>query len=79
MAREQVLLDIPAEYENNIFGGLDAHLKKIERNLNVDVILRDGSVKVEGEAENVIEAKRIFEELLELAKRGNTITEQNVN
>ena len=48
MAREQVLLDIPAEYENNIFGGLDAHLKKIERNLNVDVILRDGSVKVEG-------------------------------
>ena len=51
MAREQILLDIPAEYENNIFGGLDAHLKKIERNLNVDVILRDGSVKVEGEAE----------------------------
>ena len=79
MAREQVLLDIPAEYENNIFGGLDAHLKKIERNLNVDVILRDGSVKVEGEAENVGEAKRIFDELLELAKRGNTITEQNVN
>ena len=79
MAREQVLLDIPAEYENNIFGGLDAHLKKIERNLYVDVILRDGSVKVEGEAENVGEAKRIFDELLELAKRGNTITEQNVN
>ena len=47
MAREQILLDIPAEYENNIFGGLDVHLKKIERNLGVDVIVRDGSVKVE--------------------------------
>ena len=79
MAREQILLDIPAEYENNIFGGLDVHLKKIERNLDVDVIVRDGSVKVEGESGNVAEAKRVFTELLELAKRGNTITEQNVN
>ena len=79
MAREQILLDIPAEYENNIFGGLDVHLKKIERNLGVDVIVRDGSVKVEGESGNVAEAKRVFTELLELAKRGNTITEQNVN
>lgn len=79
MAREQILLDIPAEYENNIFGGLDVHLKKIERNLGVEVIVRDGSVKVEGENGNVTEAKRVFSELLELAKRGNTITEQNVN
>ena len=79
MAREQILLDIPAEYENNIFGGLDVHLKKIERNLGVEVIVRDGSVKVEGESGNVTEAKRVFSELLELAKRGNTITEQNVN
>lgn len=58
MAREQILLDIPAEYENNIFGGLDVHLKKIEKNLGVDVIVRDGSVKVEGESGNVAEAKR---------------------
>ncbi len=79
MAHEQILLDIPAEYENNIFGGLDVHLKKIERNLGVEVIVRDGSVKVEGESGNVTEAKRVFSELLELAKRGNTITEQNVN
>lgn len=79
MAREQILLDIPAEYENNIFGGLDVHLKKIERSLGVDVIVRDGSVKVEGESGNVAETKRVFTELLELAKRGNTITEQNVN
>lgn len=43
------------------------------------MIVRDGSVKVEGESGNVAEAKRVFTELLELAKRGNTITEQNVN
>ncbi|MCM1244278.1 MAG: PhoH family protein [Roseburia sp.] len=79
MAQEEKILDIPAPHENNIFGGLDAHLKKIERTLGVEVILRDGSVKLIGEGERVSEADRVFRELLELSERGNTITEQNVN
>lgn len=79
MAQEEKILDIPAPHENNIFGGLDAHLKKIERTLGVEVILRDGSVKLIGEGERVSEADWVFRELLELSERGNTITEQNVN
>lgn len=79
MAQSQIILDIPAEHENNIFGGLDIHLKKIERTLHVEVILRDGEIKVIGEDKQVEEAKRVFGELLELSQRGNTITEQNVN
>ncbi len=79
MAREQIILDIPASHENNIFGGLDIHLKKIERALDIEVILRDGSVRISGETENLKEARRVFEELLKLSERGNTITEQNVN
>ena len=77
--RLEIILDIPAQHENNIFGGLDVHLKKIERTLQVDVILRDGSLKIVGTDEQVQEAKRVFEELLQLSERGNTITEQNVN
>lgn len=79
MAQEQIILDIPASHENNIFGGLDIHLKKIERALDIEVILRDGSVRISGEAENLKEARRVFEELLNMSERGNTITEQNVN
>ena len=79
MAQEQIILDIPASHENNIFGGLDIHLKKIERALNIEVILRDGSVRISGETENLQEARRVFDELLKLSERGNTITEQNVN
>ena len=48
MAQEQIVLDIPASHENNIFGRLDAHLKKIERTLQVEVVLRDGSVRITG-------------------------------
>ncbi len=79
MAQEEKIIDIPVSHENNIFGGLDAHLKKVERTLGVEVILRDGSVKIIGEGERVSEAERVFHELLELSERGNTITEQNVN
>ncbi len=79
MAQEQKILDIPAIHENNIFGGLDAHLKKIERTLGIEVILRDGSVKMLGEQEQLKEGERVFTELLKLSERGNTITEQNVD
>ncbi len=77
--RLELILDIPAMHENNIFGGLDVHLKKIERTLQVDVILRDGSLKIVGADEQVQEANRVFGELLQLSERGNTITEQNVD
>ncbi len=77
--RLEIIFDIPAKHENNIFGGLDVHLKKIERTLQVDVILRDGSLKIIGTDEQVQEAKRVFGELLQLSERGNTITEQNVD
>lgn len=79
MERQEQILDIPMEHEQNIFGGLDAFAKKIERTLSVEIITRDGSVKIVGNADAVSEAKTVLEELLALSKRGNTITEQNVD
>ncbi len=79
MENHEVILDIPVEHERNLFGGLDCHLKKIERTLQVNVILRDGSVKITGSKAGVEETCRVFRELLQLSERGNTITEQNVD
>lgn len=79
MENHEVILDIPVEQEKNIFGGLDCHVKKIERTLQVSVILRDGSVKILGSEPGVQEALQVFEELRQLSERGNTITEQNVD
>lgn len=79
MENQEIILDIPAEHERNLFGGLDCHVKKIERTLQVNVILRDGSVKILGSEAGVREARRTFQELLQLSERGNTITEQNVD
>lgn len=72
-------IEIPAEHESNIFGQFDAYAKKIERTLHVTLIARDGDVKILGEALRVNQAKRVLEQLTALSKRGNSITEQNVD
>ena len=73
------IIELPAEHESNLFGQFDAFAKKIERTLHVTLIARDGNVKILGEALRVNQAKRVLTELLALSKRGNTISEQNVD
>lgn len=79
MENREIVLDIPVEHERNIFGGLDLFLKKIEQSLQVDVIARDGKVKILGSDSQTKKAERVLQELLELSKRGSEITEQNVD
>ena len=47
--------------------------------MGVTVISRDGQLKILGPEHACRQAVKIFTQLLELSKRGNTITEQNVN
>ncbi len=79
MSIVETTIDIPAEHEKNIFGQFDAYLKIIERSLNVTIVSRNGELKAIGDAVAVAKAKSVFVQLAELSKRGNTITEQNVN
>lgn len=75
----EVEMDFPAEHGGNVFGQFDAYIKKIEQTLHVSLILRDGRLKCIGQQKAVQQAVSVIEELLELSKRGNIITEQNVN
>ena len=79
MSIVETTINIPAEHERNIFGQFDAFLKIIERSLNVTIVARNGELKAIGEAVAVAKAKSVFVQLAELSKRGNIITEQNVN
>ena len=75
----ETMIDIPMEHERNVCGQFDAYLKKIERTLHVTMITRDGALKIIGPKQTIRQAKNVFNNLLELSKRGNTITEQNVD
>ncbi|EDY31946.1 PhoH family protein [[Ruminococcus] lactaris ATCC 29176] len=73
------MIEIPAEYEANVFGQFDVYVKKLERTFHVTLISRDGATKIVGERAAAEKVQRILNQLVELARRGNTITEQNVD
>ena len=75
----ETMIDIPAEHERNVCGQFDAYLKKIERTLHVTMIARDGEIKLIGPEKTIGQAKSVFNNLIQLSMRGNTITEQNVD
>ncbi len=72
-------LPIPTDQQQNVFGQFDVFAKKIEKKLNVSIVSRDDEVKVIGPEEQVDHALRVLGTLSELSKRGNDVTEQNVD
>ncbi len=79
MGMMETVIDIPAEHEGNVFGQLDAYLKKIERTLHVTLVARGENIKIMGDGARADKAKRVLSQLTELSRRGNIIQEQNVD
>ena len=69
-------IEIPADYSVSVFGQFDEYVKIAEK---VTIIARDSQVKILGSESGAGHARKVLANLLELAKRGNTITEQNVD
>ncbi|MCI8616445.1 MAG: PhoH family protein [Lachnospiraceae bacterium] len=73
------IVQVPAEDEQNVFGQFDSHIKKLERQLQVSIVDRNGKVHISGSRTHVNRAKAIIRELTEFSMRGNIIQEQNVD
>ena len=71
-------ISIPADHLENIFGQFDHNISIIENSLGVDVVNRGDGVKLIGDESAVHAAENVMEELFNLSKRGNNISEQNV-
>ena len=79
MAEKELVLDIPLEHEMNILGDMDKYLRKLQRQFSVNIIDRDGLLKIIGEEENAEKTKEVLLSLLKLSQKGNRISEQNVD
>lgn len=71
--------DLSLDDEKNLFGQFDCNLKKIEKEFNVKIVLRDNLLKISGNDSFVLKAKSVLMNLARLSKRGNIIEEQNVD
>ena len=76
---KEVRMEMPAEHEKNIFGYLDAHMKKLEQAFAVSLVSRDGTLHVSGTEKDVDRAVQCLDELLAFSQRGHDITEQEIN
>ena len=73
------ILNFDADVQRDIFGSKDHHVRKIEKDLNVSVIARDGVIKVTGEDLAVRKAVGILENLAALSRTGGEIEDQSVD
>ena len=79
MGDYSIELTMPIEHMQKIFGMNDSYVKKLERDFQVTIVDRNGSVIVTGKEENAKRACSILKQLEIISKRGNEIEEQNVD
>lgn len=78
---EKITIEIGADARDmqNVFGMNDSYARRLEEELSVDIVCRDGILRITGEEKQAAKAGGIMERLMELSRRGNMIEEQNVN
>ena len=62
----------------NLFGSFDENIRLIESEFHVTVANREGELRVNGEPEDTMLARKALSALLTLSSRGEAINEQNV-
>ena len=61
-----------------IFGKLDENIRALEKEYEVTAVYRNGEISLSGDAECVYHAKRAMECLMQLAEKGDPISEQTL-
>ena len=79
MGEVKIIENMTAVHAQNVFGNFDEFAKKIERTFHVSIVYRNENVFISGEPVSMKRAADVVNNLLELSKRGNAITEQNVD
>lgn len=72
-------IQIPSELLSSIFGTYDSNIRKVEDEYKVSIVNRGDDVVISGEEDGVLKAKTVVNALINLAKSGQIIEEQNVN
>ena len=77
MAEKFIQVDDPGQLAE-LFGQLDGNASRIQKDFNVNVVSRDGGIKVIGEEKNVEDASRALRSLLDISDKGQYLSEQTV-
>jgi len=67
------------QYMIELFGNFDENVKMIEERLGVDIIARGNEIKIKGAAERTILAERLINNLIDMLKKGEQLSTQNIS
>mgnify|MGYP003291670317 FL=1 len=79
MSVVQLQMEMSVEDMQKIFGAGDSYIKKLEKDLQVTIVDRNGKIMINGEEKGANRACRILSQLTEISRRGNEIEEQSVD
>ncbi|CAG9619356.1 PhoH family protein [Sutcliffiella rhizosphaerae] len=81
MSEELVMMNQQLKNPNEaiaLFGNQDVHLKRMEEELNVSIVTRGETVNVSGDVKDVEMVDAVLQNLLEVIRKGVTISERDV-
>lgn len=79
MSEIETIVDLSMDSIKAVFGNLDENVRKIEKNLYVKILTRDGTIRIIGSPSQTEKAKKILLDLASVADNGGEITFQNVD
>lgn len=74
---EQIEID-SHEHLMELFGNLDQNISLIKKEFDVDIVHRNDEIKILGDKDNVILAKKLINKLFLVIKNGEKLTNQNI-
>ncbi len=81
MSKDIQEINVPIENNNlilELFGEFDENIKIIEKEFNVDIVLREGEIRILGEELSAILAERLIFKLIDILKREKRLTKQEL-
>lgn len=75
----QEIIEMDVDQIREIFGANDSYIRRIEKELDVSVIDRNGEVKIIGGKAEVSKARKLLMNLMDSSRRGSGMEEQKLN
>lgn len=71
---EATISSVEPQFVLPLFGARDQHLRRLREQFNVDIIHRNGKIKVTGEDSSVSQATEVIEQLAEIIRKQGNLT-----
>lgn len=66
------------DYTSELFGNYDENIKIVEKTFGVDIVAREGAIRILGEENSVIIVEKLLRELIEMLKKEGSLSKQQI-